>query len=140
MQINALPDTGAGGNVLSDSFAYRKGLQLEKSGTIFLFPDGTMERSLGRTWLFLSFKDNPGKGSYVDFEVMRGCQQEAIVGHDFLFENRIYSDELHPLVDEILLASVGFNLVTFLKNKGMITFSRSIGCTNTGYARSCPFA
>jgi hypothetical protein len=128
MEIRALPDTGAGGNFLSDSFVCRKGLQLEKSDIFFLFPDGTMERSLGHTRLFLSFIDNPGEGSYVDFEVMEGCQEEAILGHDFIFENRIYSDKMHMMVDESERASGGFNLVICVRIEGTTNLPRSIDC------------
>ncbi|KAF8242177.1 hypothetical protein K440DRAFT_639419 [Wilcoxina mikolae CBS 423.85] len=113
MRLEALPDTGAEGNVISELCFRRSGLRLEQSEVAFMFPDGSIEESLGRVRLRVSFEDEPIKSTYTYVEVMRGCQQDAILGHDFVFDNKVYSDNMHRLVETA--AEIGLNLVIFVE-------------------------
>ncbi|KAF8242082.1 hypothetical protein K440DRAFT_674447 [Wilcoxina mikolae CBS 423.85] len=115
MRMEALPDTGAEGNIISEECFRRSGLNLEPTDTEFMFPDGTVQPSLGRVRMELSFEDNPAERSYAYFEVMRGCQHDMILGHDFVFENDVYEDDMSRLVDAA--AEMGINLVIFIKAK-----------------------
>jgi hypothetical protein len=111
--MDALPDMGAEGEVISEDYARKKRLKLQPSDTIFMLPDGTMIESRGRVQLDLSFVDEPTRRIRTSFEVMRGCRHEAILSHGFVFAHRLFSENIHRLVDTI--GHLGLNGVTILK-------------------------
>lgn len=122
IRMQALPDIGAEGNILSEALARRNGFRFEKTDTEFMFPDGTIERSLGRVRLEFSFEGSPAlKSISALFEVMRDSQHEAILGHDFVFDHGIYEDNnAYRLVD--VVSHFGLNLVKLVtgnKPEGM---------------------
>jgi hypothetical protein len=119
-RMQGLPDTGAEGEVMSEAYARKNNLKLLRSDTKFLLPDGTLVDSIGRVCLFLSFEDEPGNPIPTYFEVMRDCRHEVILGHNFVFEHRIFSDNMHRLVN--IIGQIGLNLIIFFekqKNAGM---------------------
>ncbi|KAF8253796.1 hypothetical protein K440DRAFT_618273 [Wilcoxina mikolae CBS 423.85] len=68
-----------------------------------------MQDSLGRVKLEVSFGNNPMQSVTTYFEVMRQCVHGAILGHDFVFDNNVYADNAHCLVETT--ADFRFNLV-----------------------------
>ncbi|KAF8541763.1 hypothetical protein BDD12DRAFT_878042 [Trichophaea hybrida] len=133
MLISALPDTGAEGNIISEERFRRSRLILEPTNTAFMFPDETVERSLCRVRMRLSFEHNSAERICAFFDVMRRCQHDMILGHDIVFENDVYEDDMTRLVDTA--AEMGINLVIFIKatqnpenleeQKRMLEISRS---------------
>ncbi|KAA8908220.1 hypothetical protein FN846DRAFT_918651 [Sphaerosporella brunnea] len=158
VRIDAFPDTGAGTNIVSESFVKYHGLQPLESNETFEFPDGTTEKSLGwvRMWLGFAddttdegedevsyincendptwytqdtltceddyeyFEQNPsleGGGAFVNFEVMRDCSHNVILGHNFVFNNYLYSNNKHRLVSRGANTKSGLNLVTIVSQR-----------------------
>jgi len=131
-RMQGLPDTGAEGEVMSEAYARKNNLKLLRSDTKFLLPDGTLVDSIGRVCLFLSFDDKPGNPIPTYFEVMRDCRHEVILGHNFVFEHRIFSDNVHRLVN--IIGQIGLNLIIFFrkrKNAGMSSESLHLPGANS---------
>ncbi|KAF8253787.1 hypothetical protein K440DRAFT_656956 [Wilcoxina mikolae CBS 423.85] len=116
-RMQGLPDTGAEGEVISEAYARKNNLKIKTSDTKFELPDGTIVNSIGRVRLDLSFEDEPGNCISTYFEVMRDCRHEIIFGHSFVFKHRIFSDNVHRLVNTI--GQLGLNAITFLKKRNV---------------------
>ncbi|KAF8541276.1 hypothetical protein BDD12DRAFT_829956 [Trichophaea hybrida] len=122
IQVDAIPDTGAEGNIISAAYVRKHRLRVYKTNKIFIFPDGTMQDSLGRVKLDVSFGNNPMQPVTTYFEVMRQCVHGAILGHDFVFDNNVYADNAPCLVETT--GDFEFNLVDIAEKpepNGMIS-------------------
>jgi len=119
-RMQSLPDTGSGGETMSEAYARKNNLGLEASDTKFLLPDRTLVDSVGRVRLDLSFEDEPRNRIHTFFEVMGDCHYEVIFGHNFIFRHHIFLENVHRLVNSI--GRICLNAIIFLrkqKNAGM---------------------
>lgn len=96
--MQAFPDSGAQGNIMSVASVHLYGLTVGGSDTVFIFPDGTELNSLGRVKMQLSL-GRDGTPITTIFEIMRRCPHDVILGHDFVFDNHVYSDHAHLLTE-----------------------------------------
>jgi len=96
--LQAFPDSGAQGNIMSAASVHVYGLTIRSSDTVFIFPDGTEQKSLGRVKMQLSLGSD-GAPITTIFEIMRRCPYDVILGHDFVFDHHVYSDHAHLLME-----------------------------------------
>lgn len=90
----AVPDSGAEPNLISYKYAEARGWLLDmfpgpESCRMLQFADGSMETVSGRLRLQWDFATGwnpgtPGGGAYYDFDVLRGCPFDVILGRNFL--------------------------------------------------------
>jgi len=123
--MQAFPDTGAQGNIMSAASVHVYSLTVRDSDTVFVFPDGTEEKSLGRVKLQLSFgRERPPITTF--FEIMRHCPHDVILGHDFVFNNHVYSDHAHLLKEASSDGSL--NLITLRQKKPKHPITEGLDC------------
>lgn len=88
VDVDALPDSGRESNLLSFDYSRAKGWDesLEMGDTrLLLFPDGSIQQTLGKIRLKWNYGSSQnGGGIMLDFHVLFGCVDDAVLGQDML--------------------------------------------------------
>ncbi|GAW12945.1 hypothetical protein ANO14919_023180 [Xylariales sp. No.14919] len=86
-RIEALPDTNATCNVITEQFAQSIGAHIDRSAArqcAFTNAIGLQSRSVGETSLQVAFPDNPLKTWQCTFAVIQNCPESLVFGDRFL--------------------------------------------------------
>ena len=120
-KCSALPDSGAEPNLISYAYAKKRGWLLDMyngpdSCTLLQFADGSTERTDGRLKLQWSFEKGwevsaGSLSSAVEFDVLRGCPFDIVLGQDFLEETDAFVKHMEAFEDVFGEHMAGLNLV-----------------------------
>ncbi|KAH7130597.1 hypothetical protein B0J11DRAFT_578121 [Dendryphion nanum] len=127
-ECSALLDSGAEPNILSYEYVERRGwlpnmFAGPESCRLLQFADGSTVFADGRLrlkWGFITQECGiapENSNTYVDFDVLRGCPHDIILGIDFLDNTNAFTqhqDSFHEIIrDEV----TGLNVVVWVKSK-----------------------
>ncbi|KAL1592635.1 hypothetical protein SLS60_011051 [Paraconiothyrium brasiliense] len=126
VECSALPDYGAEPNLISYDFAEKKDWLLDmyqgpESCRLLQFADGSTTKVSGRLrlqWNYLTGwgpVDVDTNYTYYEFDVLRGCPFDVILGCDILDETDPFNNHLDSLHELVRDAPSGLNVVLWVK-------------------------
>jgi curved DNA-binding protein CbpA len=126
-ECSALPDSGAEPNLVAYDYAEAKGWLADmypgpESCRLLQFADGSTESVSGRLRLQWSFLTGwgtakPEGASYHEFDVLRGCPFDVILGCDFLDDTEAFTNHVDSMHEVVRSTQSGMNIVVWVKSK-----------------------
>lgn len=126
-ECSALPDSGAEPNLVSYDYAEARGWLPDmysppESCRLLQFADGSTETVSGRLKLQWNFVTGWGPAesdgaSYYEFDVLRGCPFEVILGCYFLNATKAFTDHTASMHEVMKDGASGMNIVVWVKAK-----------------------
>ena len=99
--VIAIPATGSELNIMSAQCAEERGLlsilQPSTARSVVL-ANGDVVRTLGKIVARWTFADNQYTPIFLDFDVLPGCKYDLMLGHEVLYNYRLYFDDHDCLV------------------------------------------
>ncbi|KAJ4352691.1 hypothetical protein N0V95_004016 [Ascochyta clinopodiicola] len=126
-ECSALPDSGAEPNLISYEHAEKKGWLIDmypgpESCRLLQFADGDTAMVSGRLrlhWDYLTgwASASSGAGSFYEFDVLRGCPFDVILGCEFLEVTRAFTRHVDSFHEVVRAGPSGMNIVVWVKSK-----------------------
>ena len=97
--VQAVPDTGAGKNIMDADWARSNGFNIQSGKgerTFLLFADKSVQRTLGTVKTQWTFKDDSERP--ITFHVLHNCAANVILGEKFLYEHKVFQEHSESIV------------------------------------------
>lgn len=97
--VQAIPDTGAGKNIMDADWARLNGFRIQSGKgerTFLMFADKSVQRTFGTVETQWTFQD--GSERPITFQVLRNCAASVILGEEFLYKHKVFQEHSESIV------------------------------------------